>query len=77
MDFVLCLYNRIFWEDIVSRSWKEAIVNLAPKPGKDAAVAGNYRPISLTSCVWRLLGMFNFRLMWFLEEEQVLIPFRF
>merc|ERR1712035_105412 len=40
-----------------------------PKPGKDHLQATNYRPISLTSCLCKVLEkMVNVRLMWYLER---------
>ena len=76
--FLLALFNWIFREGTVPECWKEAIIIPIPKPGKDAASPGNYRPISLTSCLCKLLEkMVNFRLMWFLEKENVLSPVQF
>ena len=78
LKFLLDLFNRIFREGTVPESWKEAIIIPIPKPGKDAANPGNYRPISLTSCLCKLLEkMVNFRLMWFLENKNVLSPVQF
>ena len=78
LKFLLDLFNRIFREGTVPDSWKEAIVIPIPKPGKDAAYPGNYRPISLTSCLCKLLEkMINFRLMWFLERNNVLSSVQF
>ena len=37
------------------KQWKSAIVKVIPKPGKDAKFAKNYRPISLLSCVGKVL----------------------
>ena len=35
--------------------WKSAIVKLIPKPNKDTKFAKNYRPISLLSCIGKVL----------------------
>ena len=78
LSFLLDLYNRIYREGTVPSSWKEAIIIPLPKPGKDTAMVGNYRPISLTSCVCKLLEkMVNLRLMWFLEKHEILSPYQF
>ena len=78
LSFLLDLYNRIYREGTVPSTWKEAIIIPIPKPGKDTAMVGNYRPISLTSCVCKLLEkMVNLRLMWFLEKNNILSPYQF
>ena len=78
LSFLLDLYNRIYREGTVPSTWKEAIIIPIPKPGKDTAMVGNYRPISLTSCVCKLLEkMVNLRLMWFLEKNKILSPYQF
>ena len=35
--------------------WKSALVKMLPKPQKDAKLAKNYRPISLLSCIGKVL----------------------
>ena len=78
LAFLLDLYNRIYREGTVPLTWKEAIIIPIPKPGKDPAMVGNYRPISLTSCVCKLLEkMVNLRLIWFLETKNILSPYQF
>ena len=45
------------------------------KPGKAKTEATSYRPISLTSCMVKLLErIINTRLKWFLETEKLLVP---
>ena len=45
------------------------------KPGKAKTEATSYRPISLTSCMLKLLErIINTRLKWFLETEKLLVP---
>ena len=44
-----------------------------PKPNKDHSTPLNFRPISLTSCLCKLMEkIVNFRLTWFLEKEMCL-----
>lgn len=53
--------------------WKEAIIILVRKPGKDASSPVNYRPIALTSHACKLMEcVVNKRLMHFLEEKGML-----
>ena len=72
---ILDLYNRIYASRSFPASWKTAIVIPIPKPKKDHTDPLNYRPISLTSCLCKLLEkMVNQRLMWYLEKYQFICP---
>ena len=55
------------------QEWREATVIPLPKPEKEHSDPNNYRPISLTSCICKLVErMVNNRLMWYLESENLL-----
>ena len=70
---LLDIYNRIFTEKEFPDSWRTATIIPIPKPDKDHSNPENFRPISLTSCLCKLLEkMINSRLVWFLEREQCL-----
>lgn len=59
-------------------SWKQAIVISIPKPGKDSAVAGNYRPIALTSNLCKVMEkMIVNRLYCVLESRGLIAPYQF
>ena len=50
--------------------WKEATILPIHKKGKDKGKATSYRPISLTSCVGKLMErLINNRLTWHLESK--------
>ena len=67
---LLSLYNKIFTNRRFPSSWRIAAVIPIPKPNKDHSTPTNFRPISLTSCLCKLMEkMINFRLTWFLERE--------
>ena len=73
LDSLLRIFNQIWHTGILPDSWKEAIVILIPKPGKDSTNPINHRPISLTSCVCKTMErMVNDRLVWYLEKNKLI-----
>ncbi|KAL8621712.1 hypothetical protein ACOMHN_061847 [Nucella lapillus] len=67
---LLALFNNSWKTGHVPQSWREAEMVPIQKKGKDKARADSYRPISLTSCVGKLLErMINSRLVWHLEKN--------
>jgi len=75
VEAVLRLYNEIFSRRVFPRSWLVSIIIPFAKEGKDPAYPSNYRPISLTCCLCKLLEkIINVRLMWFLEHEEKITP---
>ena len=70
LDSLLQIFNQVWHTDILSDSWKEAIVIPIPKPGKDS---GNYRQKALTTCICKTMErMVNNRLVWFLEKNKLI-----
>ena len=77
-NFLLGLYNFIWQTGDFPSSWSAAVVLPIPKPGKDHLRVNNYRPISLTSCVCKVMEkMVNARLMWYLETNNLLTPVQY
>ena len=70
LKMILLLFNKIWSEGVMPISWKSALILPFPKPGKDPANAGNYRPIALTShlCKW-MEKIIVYRLSYFLEQR--------
>jgi len=69
-NLLVQLYNRIFLEDIFPPQWTSAIIIAIPKPNKNRKKPENYRPISLTSTLCKLIErVVNHRLMWIMESE--------
>ncbi|GBM61871.1 hypothetical protein AVEN_239142-1 [Araneus ventricosus] len=67
---LLFLFNRIWTEQKYPSQWHEAIVIPILKPGKNSSNPLNYRPIALTSCLFRTLErMVNVRLIFELEKQ--------
>ena len=72
---LLTLFNNSWKTGHVPQSWREADMVPIHKKGKDRVNAENYRPISLTSCVGKLLErMINTRLVWHLEKNKIITP---
>lgn len=67
---LLMLYNKVWEEGKLPKSWKEAIIVPIRKPGKEASKPTSYRPIALTSHVCKLMErMINERLMYIMEKR--------
>ena len=66
-------YNKIWNSGIYPRQWKTATIIPILKKYKEASNPRNYRPISLTSCLGKILDkLLNKRLYWFLETNNFL-----
>ena len=69
---LLAFYNKIYTSGTFPENWSKAILILILKPGKDPKMTSNYRPISLTNCLCKILErMINKRLQWFLETNNI------
>ena len=72
-EMLLQFLNKIFLEGEFPEEWRLAHVIPLLKDGKDPLDPESYRPISLTSCLCKLLEkILDVRLMWFLEQQQVI-----
>ena len=69
-NFLLKLMNKIFNSGEFPTQWLTSVVLSFPKPGKPSTCVENYRPISLNSCVGKLMEkILNTRLTLFLESN--------
>lgn len=67
---LLDLYNSVWSSGNIPLEWKEAVIIPLKKPGKKGNEADEYRPISLTSCVGKILErMVNRRLSQEIESK--------
>ena len=74
-NHLLSFYNHLWKSGLFPKAWRHAVVIPIAKPGKDPCHPTNYRPISLTSCLCKLLEkMVNTRLTWYLEKNNILSP---
>ena len=70
---LVCLI--VFCEQSFPRGWLTSIIIPFLKPRKDLQYSENYRPISLTNCLCKILEkMVNTRFMWFLEWKMAFPP---
>jgi hypothetical protein len=73
--WLLDLFNQSLRSAIVPEPWKAALIVPIPKPGKSLTSVTSYRPISLLSCISKLLeSLINKRLVFFLEQNNSLRP---
>lgn len=72
---LLMLFNQSFQLGIVPDAWKKGIVLPILKPGKDPSLAASYRPITLLSCLGKLMErLVAARLEYTVEKESLLSP---
>ena len=72
---LIMLYNKIFIKSIIPQSWKAAIIIPIPKPNKAHSEINGYRPISLISCMSKVMEkIIATRLMWFISKNMLLSP---
>ena len=77
-QLILKLYNKILTQRQFPNTWKIAIIIPIRKgKEKDFKQCCNYRPISLTNCLCKLLEkIINIRLMWYLEVNNNITPYQ-
>ena len=72
---LLELFNELWKNGTVPVLWKKATIIPIHKKGKDKKDPNSYHPISLLSCLGKLLErVINRRLISFLEEQKILSP---
>ena len=72
---LLKVFNNSWKTGHVPQAWREADMVPIHKKGKDRGNAKSYRPISLTSCVGKLIErLVNNRLSWHLESNNIIAP---
>lgn len=70
---ITCLFNQILVQGYIPKMWKQANIILLLKPNKDKQHPSSYRPISLLSCLGKLLEkIIKSRLMLEVERRQIL-----
>jgi hypothetical protein len=73
LDVLLTLYNLVYSSGMLPTEWNHAIVLPIRKLEKNPTQPNSYRPISLTSCVCKIMEkLVTNRLTWFLESNNLL-----
>jgi len=66
--FILSIYNNILIEGSFPNQWKQSLVVLIPKPD-----ANDFRPISLLSCLLKIMEKMVYnRLQWHIEFQHII-----
>lgn len=74
---LLDIYNLIWETGLYPQQWCESTIIPILKTGKDQTERSNYRPISLTCCLSKVLEkMVNYRLVWTLEHLKLLSKYQ-
>lgn len=73
LNIMLDFCNKVWREEILPKSWKEALIIPVKKPGKDYSNPNSHRPIALTSHLGKIMEKTD-RLMYHLEKGKKLSP---
>ena len=71
---ILELFNKCLADDALPMKWKESLIKMIEKKADDHSYPKNFRPISITSCLCRILE--RIILQWlhdYLKENNILI----
>ena len=70
---LLQMYNKLWKYKHIPTEWKRATIIPIPKPNKDHTNPSNHRPITLTSCLCKVLEkMINKRVMQYVEAKKII-----
>lgn len=73
LNMILSIMNNSFNNCYIPPPWKQALILPLLKPGKQASLANSYRPVSLLSCMNKLMErLVCDRLVFLLENERKL-----
>lgn len=64
------IYNTCLFSNFVPTQWRQISIVPIPKPGRDITTATSIRPISLMSCLCKILhSIINRRMEWYIENR--------
>ena len=70
---LLYMFNTSYALAVIPEEWKVGIITPVLKPGKDPTKVSSYRPITLFSCIGKLMERVNnYKLNWKIEQKELL-----
>jgi hypothetical protein len=69
-ETLLGIYNNIWKQGSYPEEWRTALTAPIQKPGKDPENPGSYRPISLTSCLRKVMEKMVYRRLVHILEKR-------
>lgn len=75
LQYLLSLFNKSWVSESLPKQWKTALLVPIIKPNKNKMLTSSYRPISMLSCIGKLMErIVQHRLDWLLETNELLNP---
>ena len=76
-NLILQTFNRIYSDKVFPKIWSISVAVAIPKQKKDATDSQNFRPISLTNCLCKLMEkIINTRLVCYLEKNNLISEYQ-
>ena len=76
-NYLLQIFNNIWDSGNIPKIWKQTTVIAIRKPMKSNTNLKNYRPITLSICVYKThKRMINARLIWYLESNELIAEYQ-
>ena len=73
-NYIKQLFNKSWFNESLALSWKIALMIPIIKPDKDPMILKSYRPVSMLSCLGKLMERIIYeRLNWYIEKNSILL----
>lgn len=79
IKFLVYFFNQVLYHsELIPDDWKTGLVCPIPKPNKNLNNISGYRPITLTSCIGKIMeDIVKCRLDWYVENHKILSDSQF